>query len=919
MKDDQSPICYVFTDIEGSTRRWENVPARMRGAVEIHNDILNRAVRKYDGKILSRNGDGIFAIFDQKPLHFAIDVQLKIQKQNWASVGGLAIRIGVHMARRLPINGIDTVAANRAARISDAAWGGQIVLSDEAAIAFPLPDNCNLKSLGKVLLRDLAEPMALSELHHPRLNRSEFPPLRSRLQQAPTLPKPPTPFVGRGGEVEELVNLLSKDVVGPVTIVGPGGNGKTRLLLRVAEMVSRDRQVIFVPLDSAIDEDDISVVIAEALGLPFYGSLSREAQILEYLRTRSALLVLDSAELIADTTSFLSNILNTCPNVKMIASSREPLKMTGESLYRLSGLKVTKGTFDEFRNSEACELFVNSARLVSPKFEIQHHSQKILEKIFDLLDGSPLAIHLAAQWVHLIPLESLRDELLGGLNFLDSSVIVSNGQGGGLRRVFETSWSRLSRYQRDVLARMSVFVGGFDDIAAQDVASGSIEVVGVLESKSLITRNDSGRLTLHPLIRQYANEILNESNEGIAFVKRKHAQYYLSMLRKSFAKFTLKNQGRLLSNLDEDRPNIRAAWSTAVEYRQFDLLWGASEELFYFTVFRSKFVEAISMFERKTGDKELDNYFSGIISNCYVHQGDFDGAELSATCALTCDNPLTVAHAHQALGNLAHLRGNEDAALHHYLTARSIRSQLGDLWGTQYTESSLGALRLAQGRLFDARQHIKNSFEASQQIGNSNGLMVSHLAAGTIADREQRNADARQNYLQGLRIEQDVDCPQTRVTLLLRLAHTLINDGDKLGAINSLTEALDLAVKIGDERQEAKALLSLAASSRDDGEIPNAREFAMDGLILGRKLDSRPIQIKGLLELVKLDVIEGNDGAVDMVLGALDGVELGDYSVEYDSLKTDLNWNDSQGKNDRSIESVVDQKIKERGLNALKL
>ena len=258
---------YLFTDIEDSTERWEQAPQRMRLAVERQNAIIDGLVARHGGFIHDRAGDGVFAIFASgNPLECALQIQLAMQREDWSTVGGLALRLGVHVGKVADGATVDQASVNRAARIMGSGWGGQIVVSGDAVAAYTAPTDATFVDLGVCQFKGIDEPLRLSGLIHPLLEKKEFPPLRSHYVQGLNIPKPAAPLFGRARETGEILDQLSSSRL--LTIVGPGGNGKTRLAIELATECSRGRSVVFVSLDFRYGRSGIHLRYRGRIALP---------------------------------------------------------------------------------------------------------------------------------------------------------------------------------------------------------------------------------------------------------------------------------------------------------------------------------------------------------------------------------------------------------------------------------------------------------------------------------------------------------------------------------------------------------------------------------------------------------------------------------------------------------------------------
>jgi len=358
---------FLFTDIEGSTALWERCRAAMATALECHDALLVEYVAKHGGRILKHTGDGIFAVFEKgDPLACALDMQRGLANQDWGEVGELRVRAAVH-AGEAERRGDDYFGPtiNRAHRLLEAGWGGQVLITTQAVAGVPLPPEATLKDLGSHVFKDLAAPQQVYQLCHPGLVRTEFPRLRSLSERLHNLPPQPTPFLGREKDVEEIGVRLSEGSCRLLTLVGIGGVGKTRLALQAAaEAVGAFAHgVYYVPLAALSGEEFLTGAVAEALGFAFHGREEARSELLNYLRAKEMLLVWDNFEHLLSGAAFVSEILAAAPAVKVLAASRERLNVKGEHIYEVRGMEFPAADAGEAGDGcDAVRLFVESAR-----------------------------------------------------------------------------------------------------------------------------------------------------------------------------------------------------------------------------------------------------------------------------------------------------------------------------------------------------------------------------------------------------------------------------------------------------------------------------------------------------------------------------------------------------------------------------
>jgi len=534
-------VTFLFSDLEGSTRLWEEQPEAMRAALARHDEILRNAVESHSGHVVKTTGDGLHAAFAtaHDAVLAGVDAQRGLATEKWALPAPLLVRMGIHTGEA-DLRGGDYygTAVNRAARVSAAAHGGQIVVSHATEeVARDHLGDLDLVDLGEHRLRDLARAERIFQVGAPGLE-ADFPPLRSLEAFPSNLPPQLTSFVGRDDEIAMLAKTL--DEVRLVTLVGVGGVGKTRLATQVAaEVLPRFPDGAWLcELAAASDPDAMIQVVAANLGVQPHPNMTLEGSIVDYLRAKRLLLVLDNCEHLLEAAGDLAEgILRECPDVRLLATSREGLAVLGEQVWPLRSLRSPAGgSADDVAISTAGRLFSERAQAATPGFTIDASNASAVAEICRRLDGIPLAIELAAARVTAMsPTEiaSLLDErfrlLTGGRR-----TAVERHQ--TLRATVDWSYSLLEPDERLVFDRLGVFSGDFDGAAASAVVAGDgleawdvVDALASLVAKSMInaekTTEDTTRFSMLETLRQYARERLDESGAADEW-RRRHAQHY---------------------------------------------------------------------------------------------------------------------------------------------------------------------------------------------------------------------------------------------------------------------------------------------------------------------------------------------------------------------------------------------------------
>ncbi len=435
--------------------------------------------------------------------------------------------------------------------------------------------------------RDAFTRMARGEISPERLGLvpaapggGETPARPAAIAAADNLPANLPPLLGREADLAALDRLLNDPLCQLLTLIGAGGIGKTRLAIEAAAVKrsSFADGVCFVPLAPLTSAIFLVPAIAGSLGLAFQGQADPHDQLIEHLRDRQMLLVLDNIEhlLQADGVSLLAEILARAPNLKLLVTSRERLNLQSEWVFVVQGLAVPPE--DECAQVEAypsVQLFVQRARQAQSGFELQEEDKAAVVSICRMVEGMPLGIELAAAWVSVLTCDEIAAEIAPrerpGLDFLATSVRDVPERQRSLRAVFDHSWKLLTGEEQAALRRLTVFQGGFTRQAAEQIVGASLPRLYMLVSKSLVRYEDSGRYDLHEVIRQYALPHFAADSEYEA-THDKHGRYYLALLRDREGDLKGTAQREAIRELKDEIDNIRAAWAWAIEHEEFALI-----------------------------------------------------------------------------------------------------------------------------------------------------------------------------------------------------------------------------------------------------------------------------------------------------------------------------------------------------------
>jgi predicted ATPase/class 3 adenylate cyclase/DNA-binding CsgD family transcriptional regulator len=572
-------LTFLFTDIEGSTAMVQRLGDAWAGVLADHHRLIRAALAAHDGEEAVTQGDGVFAVFasPRACVDAAIQMQRALVSHAWPGGERVRVRMGIHSGEASQTAGLAGLEVHRASRIAAVAHGGQVVVSAAAAglLAGCLPPGVGLKDLGLHRLKDLGRPEQIFQLRAEGLPAG-FPPLRSldNPKLRSNLPAQVSSFIGREVELAEVRALVRGSRL--VTLTGAGGAGKTRLGLQVAAGLADGTGdgVWFVDLGPLGDPELVAGTVADVLGVRLEPGCPALEAVVEAVGGRSLLVVLDNCEHLLGACAKLADaLLQGCPNLALLATSREPLGIAGERVYRVPSLGVPAEGADPgaVRASEAVRLLADRAAAQGVALAWDEEAARVVGRICRRLDGIPLAIELAAARLRVMPAAGLEARLDERFAILTGGSRAALPRQQTLRAMVDWSWELLNPAERAVLAALSVFAGGFTLSAAEAVAAGPdvppAEVagqLGALVDKSLVQFGDTGtgpgRYRLLETVRRYAAGCLDALSPGAADAARAaHRDYYLALAEAAAPQLAGPDQAAWLDRLDTELGNLRAA------------------------------------------------------------------------------------------------------------------------------------------------------------------------------------------------------------------------------------------------------------------------------------------------------------------------------------------------------------------------
>lgn len=577
---------------------------------------------------------------------------------------------------------------------------------------------------------------------------------------APVLPSPPTPLLGREHELAGIANLLAQSDCRLLTLVGPGGIGKTRLALEAAAQAGPafSGQVYFVPLVSLNSPEFITPALAHVLGMVLPGQADPQAELVNYLRDKCVLLVLDNFEhllpALADgderALALLTGLLSQTHRVKLLVTSRERLNLQGEWVFEVQGLPVPPpGQAEDFLAYSAVALFLHSARRSQAGFELTAAEQPFVARICELVAGLPLGIELAAAWVRLLSCREIVQEIEHSLDFLTTPARDIPARQRSLRAVFDYSWGLLSAEEQGAMARLALFRGGFERETARTVAGATLPVLLTLLDKSLLRRGDGGRYQVHELVRQYAEEHLRAAGVWA----QAHDQFlacFVALAQQAEDQLGGPEQVAWLERLEQEHDNLRAAldWAFADDPSMNKTNGGRVEQglsltsaLYRFWQGRGHLGEGCIWLERGLqrsqgvsagGRAKALNVLGWLVNQQGRHQQAAALLQESLALYRELGDTNGMAYALDSLGDVAWLQGQFEPARAYYEESLALCRVMGDPWAVGMSLYSLGRLHVDHGHLAEAAALLEEGLAVLRQIADRRGIALSLLSLGRV-------------------------------------------------------------------------------------------------------------------------------------------------------------------------------------------
>jgi predicted ATPase/class 3 adenylate cyclase len=845
-------VTFLLTDIEGSTALWEKFPDDMERSLARHDEIMTRVITERDGFVIKQRGEGdsVFAVFARPTAAVvaALELQRNVQREPWSVPQPLRVRIAVHTGEAEQRGGdYFGRTVNRCARLRSVAHGGQTLLSATTVnlARAESPEDLSFRDLGSHRLRDLTEPEHVYQLEHPDLPGT-FPPLMSLDARRHNLPVQSVPLVGRERELVEVRTRLLDQATRLLTLIGPGGIGKTRLSLHAVADLADDFPdgVFFVGLAEVADASLVAPAMAHAIGVGESPNTAILESLTDFLGDKELLLLLDNFEHVLPAASDIAEVLARCPKTKIVVTSRAVLQLSGEHVYPVSTLALppedSQPPVEDLLAYDAIRLFVDRAQAIKADFSLTPDNAEAVVAICRRFDGLPLAIELAAARVRLLPPQAMARRLDSALSLLTGGARDLPTRQQTLRSTIGWSYDLLSEPEQILFRRLSVFAGGcsleaIEALVDRETSPASLDLldgIAALLNASLLDQRETPegepRFWMLETIREYGQEQLATHGEEDA-IRRLHAEYFLDLAETVVPAFLRHSEPGWLQRIQVDHANLRAArayFRTAGDGERFQhlssvLMWfwfGAG----YWTEFQ-RVEEAITFGPERSVWRAVAFYGAAMGRRALGDRAQArvwfeDGISLAKDLG---DPTITVRIIH-GLGLLHQDNDDRAAARKTFEEGLAIAREAGEETGRAAIIRELGVLAWQDGDFETARAMLQESVEIHRRRNEQWALAYALNRFGDVLRFAGDYEQAEVNYRESLGLFTALGVREGLPGALHNLGYVALNQGNVEQARHLFSDALEKFQELGDPRGIAECIIGLAGVRVAAGECQRA-------------------------------------------------------------------------------------------------
>jgi len=679
-----------------------------------------------------------------------------------------------------------------------------------------------------------------------------------------------------------------------ISLTGPGGIGKSRIALAIAEKQLSQfvDGVYLVQLEGLESALDLPAKIAEAIEFSF-GSGDPKTELLNYLREKQMLLVLDNFETVMDAAQLAADIAENAPKTQVLVTSRERLRLRGEHVFEVDAMVMPTAkeeTPEQMAAHAVVKLFLQSAKRVMPHFELDAQNAHTVAEIIRMVGGLPLGVELAAGWLEALPLEEIKSEIEKSLDFLETDLRDVPERHRSLRAVAENTWNLLNKDEREAFLKLAVFRGGFEREAAQIVAGASLKTLTNLVNKSLLVRDPEGRYRGHKLLQQYAEERLKENTDLKMSIFMAHGEYYGLLASKLEPAMNSHKEIAAIEMLDKEIENIRMVWRKGIYLKFYEKVDRMQDALLYYYLGRSMLHEGYDSFKYLADEMQKDGFedstywrarvrhawfgtrlgkyeaaidisrkaieFFGDfpsteraqalnnMSYAYMMLGNYEQSIAEAAKSVECitakDDMISYAIGMSNMGYAYYLKGDLRKAKEIYESLLS-EADLKDYspTGIAYGKNNLGEILMALGEIKRAQTLFQEAYAIFEEAHQKRGMAFTALNLAGIAFRQSDYASSKVRYEEGYALYKDIGDRWGIAQALSNLGNVAMSNGDHETAQQKYQAALTIRRDIGEKRGIADSLGDLAWCAMVCKDMEKAKQLVQEALVIRREIGDK--------------------------------------------------------------------------------